>query len=194
VEADDCGITFGTILDISTHITLFAGVNVPDVPDQEGNGARVISKSNGGTGDHWCLSLRTNRVIDFRLNNSVVLSSGAIPYGTDVTIGGVYDGVNRYHYIDGALDKTTATTGAISTGTPVGIGCNPSSTAGRTLDGIVRFAYVWNRALTPSEIALLHREPYCMFEQPVIWVGVAAGVEVTATPKFMHYYTQKRSQ
>jgi hypothetical protein len=57
------------------------------------------------------------------------------------------------------------------------------------------YLYFWvGVELALRDAQMLIAEPYCMFEQPVIWVGVAAGVEVTATPKFMHYYTQKRSQ
>lgn len=59
-----------------------------------------------------------------------------------------------------------------------------------TFDGIFYFLYIYNRALTPSEITQLHADPYCMFMREEDYIAMmidwaAGGVPI---PVFMHHY------
>ena len=47
------------------------------------------------------------------------------------------------------------------------------------LDGQVAFCHIYNRALTASEVALLYREPFCMFKDPAE-IALLGGYEVAA--------------
>ncbi len=76
-----------------------------------------------------------------------------------------YDGSDARVYLDGILKETY--------GTGISGGLNASVSAmrigeradgsGRLFDGQIDHVMIWNRALFASEVALLHREPFCMF-------------------------------
>jgi hypothetical protein len=60
--------------------------------------------------------------------------------------------------------------------------------------GTVYLSYFYNRVLTPSEVSLLHREPYAMFEQPSrakYFFYEAAGGD-TITHLFLRQYKARR--
>ena len=69
---------------------------------------------------------------------------------------GVYDGTNKYLYVDGVLDVSQPATGSISQNSdPVCIGENP--VLGRVLfDGLIDEVSIYNRALTASEIQAIY--------------------------------------
>lgn len=78
---------------------------------------------------------------------------------------GVYDGANLYLYIDGVSVATpVAKTGNITSTTDVvDLGRYNSGTGDYT--GEINYAYIWSRALSTFEVALLHFNPYLFLEQ-----------------------------
>ena len=60
------------------------------------------------------------------------------------------------------------------------IGANAGGDNLREFEGLIDNVVYWNRALTASEIALLYREPFCMFEQDPIelWSAATLGAPV----------------
>ncbi|MBW7991896.1 MAG: LamG domain-containing protein [Planctomycetes bacterium] len=83
------------------------------------------------------------------------------------TIAGVIRGQNDMDiYLDGVDDagsySGTATTMDTSSGMPA-LGRWPALATDQYLTGNIEYVYLFNRALSASEIALLNREPFCMF-------------------------------
>lgn len=83
------------------------------------------------------------------------------------TIAGVIRGQNDMDiYLDGIDDggsySGTATTMDTSSGEPA-FGRWPALATDQYLTGNIEYVYLFNRALSASEIALLDREPFCMF-------------------------------
>ncbi len=68
-------------------------------------------------------------------------------------------------YVDGILAATPLTdnTGSVSNTGDLYIGCRADLNAGRDFTGDLKFVYIYNRVLLSGEVALLHREPFCMF-------------------------------
>lgn len=80
-------------------------------------------------------------------------------------------------YLDGVDDST----GNTQTGT-FSIDKIGTSYSIHYWDGDIEYLYVYNRTLTPSEIAWLHREPYAMFEQklaPAMFYLPTAGENIS---------------
>jgi hypothetical protein len=94
---------------------------------------------------------------------------------------------------DGGSYSGTATTMDTSSGVPV-FGRWIAPDTDRFLTGNIEYIYLFNRALSASEIALLYREPFCMFArtgrpqlrsgQIVNLAGTSSGLSsLIATPK-----------
>lgn len=98
-------------------------------------------------------------------NDSMVASSitGAV-VGARIHLVGVRDGSYVYIYINGVQEgsDSNATVGSCDNSDDLNIG---RYGGGESSNIIVKKAALYNRALSSSEIALLYREPFCMFEQ-----------------------------
>jgi hypothetical protein len=86
------------------------------------------------------------------------------------TIAGVIRGQNDMDiYIDGVDDggsySGTAATMNTSSGLPA-LGRWIAADTDQYLTGNIEYVYIFNRALSACEIALLHRKPFCMFTRP----------------------------
>lgn len=101
------------------------------------------------------------------LTQSISLSS--ISAGnTWYFIVGTYDQANIRLYFNGALETTTVKTGAINTnGANLYMGADveePSATMAG-LNGQIAFAAVWNRPMSPQEIAQLSADPFQIYQR-----------------------------
>lgn len=65
----------------------------------------------------------------------------------------VYDGTKVYGYINNTLDKEFNATGNLNTINSLTIGSHDPNTGGGFLNGKIAIAQIYNRALTPTEIA-----------------------------------------
>lgn len=74
-------------------------------------------------------------------------------------------------YVDGREEATagtaawTRTTWLANVGTRATIGAAPALSSG--WNGDISFLYHWNRLLGPEEMLALHRDPFCMYRQPL---------------------------
>ena len=101
------------------------------------------------------------------LNSAAVVSVGRW-YHLVVTI---KDG-SQIIYLDGVNIASDTDSGDMKTGThAVTLG---EVYQGGILEGIMDTPMIYNRAFSPSEVALLHREPFCMFERDPIELWSAA--------------------
>lgn len=62
------------------------------------------------------------------------------------------------------------------------VGGARDSTPGTNMSGKIGLAMIWKRALSDIEIALLYREPFCMFDVPVQVGVIGSVVPITETP------------
>jgi hypothetical protein len=71
-------------------------------------------------------------------------------------VAGIYDGTNKYIYVDGVLDVSAPATGTIAQNSyPVCIGENAEA-PGHLWNGLIDEASIYNRALTASEIQAIY--------------------------------------
>ncbi len=111
---------------------------------------------NGGSGDHV-----TNTAIE-----------GITPAGgDDKAVVGVYDpSIPQVRvYVNGALMNTSSSADAsIPAATSnVLFGRREYSGFTESLDGWLRYVYIWNRVLTADDITLLYQAPYAMLVAPL---------------------------
>ena len=74
-----------------------------------------------------------------------------------------YDGTNWAIFIDGRLDNSGVNARVFTTPQITIIGA--TQLVNEPLIGDISYVYIYNRVLSASEIALLYREPFCMFEE-----------------------------
>jgi len=99
-----------------------------------------------------------------------------------------YDGANVRFYFNGVSDgSAVATTGSVTNTanelTFGGVGI------GQPYLGQIDHAMICNRALFASEIALLYREPFCMFKDPAE-IAILGGYTVPLGVKPWWYYNE----
>jgi len=96
---------------------------------------------------------------------------------TDYWVAGTWDGTNLKVYVDGILKNTVdaSALGDSSTTDNYSIGAREKSGSELYWDGKIYYVYLYNRALSASEVALLHREPFCMFKDPADLIMMVAG-------------------
>lgn len=154
----------------STGITAYASwMNVSSALTVEG-----IVKMTSVTGAHPIIDRDHSglgRVFLFRINNGkleLITSGGAVGVvfctgtttlstGVKYHLAGTYDGSNLRIYINGTLEKTTAASGALNTGSssPLTVGCSYSGTTSiaNFSNGIVDEAAYYTTALSGARIA-----------------------------------------
>ncbi len=118
--------------------------------------------------DGWMLYQHGNSPIEFFVYNYTVdKASGSAPLTLKkwTHLVGVSTSTYTYLYKNGVLDGSAAK-GAGSYAVPGGtLKMGKYGGNANYLNGQIDLPMVWNRALSASEIALLYREPFCMFEQ-----------------------------
>lgn len=152
------------VLNPTAEVSIIAGIIPDSDPNPSGNGGRVVSKSNGGTGEHWGLTLTSSRELDFRINNSFSLTTDIVPANEFSVVGGTYDGSNKRYYIN-KLVKTASQTGAISTGNNIRIGRHGTSGTNRQYAGYILFVFVYDIALSSELMESFVTNAYAMFRR-----------------------------
>lgn len=105
------------------------------------------------------------------------------------TVAGIYDGSEIVMRLDDGVGTPYSISSYTSGGTALTFGRS------RYFSNIgLQYVYIYNRALSTSEITWLNREPYVFFERPVnpaiLYYESVGGVTI---PVFAHYYNQMRS-
>ena len=164
---------------------------------------RLVAKERPDFGC-WTLSVNTFEQPGFTVRNTAATSAAAVS-ATGVTDGGwhtivgTYDGALVRIYIDAVeADPTPAAlTGLLRSrvdyvaihGSAVGSTITPSA-SDVTYDHVM----IYNRALSPSEIASLYRDPYQMVrrDRVELWSAAASGGGTPAT--FKPHWVPRRRQ
>ncbi len=114
--------------------------------------------------------------------------TGAGAYDTWIDIGnafatntwhqvvGVWDGASKHIYFDGVyVDSKASDAGNLNWGGLADIRIGAADDAGYNFDGQIDHILVYDHVKTASEISLLYREPFCMFEvDDIALMGVEA--------------------
>jgi len=165
--------------DITNEITIAAWVTL----DYATNYAGLVTK---GLETAWALQTAGyNDKISFFVAASGVPWNGVtgstnIGNGLWHHVAGVYDGTAAYVYIDGVEDGKQAASGPIGINNwDVRIGGNSESTTWRHWEGMIDDVRIYDRALSPAEIADLAGVNYAIASNPNPPNG-AADVEVSA--------------
>ena len=167
VTANNDYITIGdrASLDISGDHTIIASINTSTNTIRQGIYGKYLSPTfsiRGAGGDPGELAY-------YNTNTGWKYSTGAIDNNLFSSVGVVVDAnAGGNFYIDGqdaGGSWVDATTGLTPNNNDAEIG---RDYALYTLDGILSYVYIYNRALAPWEISWLNREPYVMFERPIL--------------------------
>ena len=141
----------------------------------------------------WGLYIQTDYTVTFFVyTSSGVFSTTTsnLSVGVKSHIVGTYDGANLRIYFDGILQDTDAQTGNVAGVYDFKLGHTWQETHSNVKTDLLN---VYNCALSASEIALLYREPFAMFERDPIelWVGsVGAGAPAVTIPIMTYHYKQ----
>lgn len=111
---------------------------------------------------------------------NIYSANNAVPYGVWSHVAATREALSASSRANLYVNGVRSGTANQNSGFPVvgtatlKIGSNPSFI--RDFDGQIEFVYIYNRELSASEIALLYREPFAMFDRKQIWPsGAPAG-------------------
>ncbi len=109
-----------------------------------------------------------NQRLDGTLSKTTLSGTDTIT-NTDYWVAGTWDGTYLKFYVDGILKNTVdaSALGDSSNTDNYSIGAREKSGSELYWDGKINYVYLYNRALSASDIALLYREPFCMFDR--VW-------------------------
>lgn len=122
--------------------------------------SHLISRYNG-----WVMS-GDGTNMRFRIDGAVNVSFGSIASLRDSkqhTFSGVYDGANVTTYTDGVFVASSARTGNMTLSGNTTLATYNGGT-GFEWDGTIKYALIFNRALSASEVASLSANPYQIYE------------------------------
>jgi len=170
----------------SAHVTVACYVNITNVGPAIGDG--IVSKNDAAGSEGWALRNCVGYLrwgINAYNSNIAQSDAGTITAGNWYFLVGTYDGVTCRVYIDGIEAASADDAGPISYGSDaLNIGRMFQSDT-YTSDQQISYVMIWDRALTGAEIALLYRQPFCMFRRAPIelWAAASPGiVGETVTP------------
>jgi hypothetical protein len=146
----------------------------------------IATRATSGTNSGYVLYSNTAGGATGRLEQWVysggwnAFVSGTRPLEQWEKYAGTYDGAVHTLYRGGRFANSAAAT-SYTPGTALSVGCYTDGNNG--INANIRYAHVWNRALTPNEVSWLAAEPYCMILPPVpdhVW-WFTGGVEHAVT-------------
>ncbi len=144
---------------------------------QSSNWGRVISKTNGSTGDNWAMIATAYNSIDCRIGGTSNRSANnSITQYEWQHIACTYDGASVKVYRNGTLIHSYAKSGAIPTINEVTIGRNATA-VNRYFKGGIDDLRVYNRALTQADVIELYSfdgNPFVDTEAPTVPQGLLA--------------------
>ncbi len=185
-----------------TALTLGAWINPQGQPGA--SWGRIISKDQGGTSDDYALShIDTgggrNNEIGCRINTdagttTVETNTGVLPNTGWHFVVGTWDGANVRVYLNGVLDGgPLARTGTLDdSNLPLGIGGHQASNT-RRFNGLIRNAFIYDRAISASEILDLYINHDLPIQDEPIWLMFSPDVGGTIIPKIQYYNRRRRA-
>jgi len=127
------------------------------------NAQFILWMDTGGAGDGWALAIRNST------DDQVTIGDDSINATTDfqTIVGTCENNGNAKIYVDGTESDSAAFSGQIHPGiVDLWIGAMDLETD-QFFNGKIEYVYFYDRAISPEEVAYLHREPYAMFQQPI---------------------------
>lgn len=108
-------------------------------------------------------------------DHGTVLSNRSFTAGEYVHIAAVHLTSNTL-YLDGTYDNSTASSLGIDDSTDT-MRIGAQFDGSEEWDGLIEYLFIYNRALSASEIAQLYREPFCMFDRDdiALWSPATQG-------------------
>ena len=189
----DTGVTYsinptaGTLLVFTT----------PDFASNAGSARMAFSMANNfptGPGIEWLKFLDGNCYvgkIDSGDKRVVFSNSGLWAAGDDVVLGYTWDASGQKAFVNGIQRGSNASTGSSSTaGQPFNIGHLSTDTTWRwnqTSVGAIYYALIFDRALSPQELASAQANPWWWVEQTVTVVPGNAAYSLTVDPLSYEY-------
>jgi len=160
----------GTALPTAAPMTMICWFNSNDTTT---NQVLMSIGDNGGNENMFALSARgdvdqTVRAVLRSTAQSWVYSASASTFSANTwhQAAAVFaSSTSRTVYLD-RVAGTPETTSCIPLGLDaIAIGRGERATPFGYMSGLISYAMIWNRALSASEIDLLYREPFCMFDR-----------------------------
>lgn len=154
----------------SQKLSLVSKIYFPPLASQTNFYPRIFDKSDGANyANGYGINFNEDyNSLWFIVDGIAIMSSNIVAYDTWMDLGCVYDynAATRVFYIDGVVNTDTieglAAFPSATTNAAIG---NWNHTSDRQWDGDIVFVHIWNRILSPAEIAWLHIDPYAMFRQ-----------------------------
>jgi len=153
------------ILNVTDKLSMSFWINITDNTTRQDIISRQVYVSDGDQGGY--LLIYQGNVSPKRFNFTTRNNAQSkVQYnysGTDewIHIVGVYDGTDNVIYVNGIEEGRAASVGIRSAPSRV-LNISNSTYA---LNGLIDNVMIWNRALSASEIALLYRKPFCVFDR-----------------------------
>ncbi len=147
---------------ITGDISVAVKLRVDDATDD----GYIIAQRSGGD-NSWRLWTEDEGRIQWTIDTGAPTDVNITPVsnGDILSIVGTWDQSNMFLYKNGVQAATIAKSGAMSSlGYPITLGTKPNG-ALHYFEGVIYYAYIWNRALSAQEASWFHRNPYAMFEQ-----------------------------
>jgi len=193
----DCGNS--QTLDANTDLTICARIKTT----ASSNTPVIVAKGSGST-TNYELDIATSGKVRFFGYDSGGIYKGITGGQTVVVtdglwhqVAGTFDGTDWTLYVDGRVDTSETEPHTLAaTSQSLRIGARQNS---QYFNGSISHVAIWRRALSAVEIALLYREPFCMFVvtiEPgllypagqIVWLAVAT----TATTSISGILTLSR--
>ena len=161
VSGDNDWISVPTI-SVPTNITVIASIRASSYV-QDGS---LVGKKSANS--NWLLFFEEiGAVGNLRWRGGAIENTCSVPVASYMTAGEPYiiaatqAGTAATLYINGNLVDAATLTAIGNSSDVVTIGRGDGTFY--SFNGLIDFVYIYNRALSPSEIQQLYREPFCMF-------------------------------
>jgi len=164
------GAAAGDVLDQTSNFTILAKFRAVDVSV---NYDAIVGKRAEGADYQYELRQNASKLNVLTTGGSVSADTTLVN-NTWYTGGFTHDGANVRLYLNGLLDSTPSAKTITHKNVDVSIGMAGETYDLHYWDGDIEWVMIYNRALSASEIALLYREPFCMFERDPIELWSAA--------------------
>lgn len=143
-----------------TEITVLSGVI--RTGNQSSGFGRVISRTNGGSGDDWSTTLNADSggaAVRWRVNGNSLTGATSLVNGTYYDIANTYKAGERLIVLNGELDASDTLSASLPDDQNISIGAHPSSNS-RELTGDIYYVVVLDRAMSLEEVKTFQKNPY----------------------------------
>lgn len=146
-----------------TELTVSAWILPTALP--QSNWSRIVSKSNGTTGDDYAIMVNGSNQFNMRVTTASSVNgntTSTLPLNTWTHVTGIWTGSNIDVYLNGVEESSAAfaLSGAIQqSGAELAIGSHADGPTNRNFTGLIDDVRIYNRALTADELLTLAEKP-----------------------------------